>query len=262
MSKPLLLDLFCGAGGAAMGYSRAGFEVVGVAIKPQPHYPFDFVQADALSVVLRGYQYRWKTITGDAWEFAAIHASPPCQRWMQAQNFRADREEHPDLITPLRPLLEAIGLPYVIENVPAAPLIDPILLCGSMFDPPLDVKRHRHFEANWTLEPPDWPCRHRLWLPRFPARASKGLRRVVSVFGQDSPAPLVRAVMGMPWATRLECSQAIPPAYSEFVGGKLMAHLGRRGAKCTGSHTTGEMIWPGTAHQGVVCFVCERWLPC
>lgn len=227
LDRPRLLDLFCGAGGCAKGYQRAGFYVVGVDIKPQPRYCGDeFVQADALEI-LAGLIHP-SPRPSDAFfgqTFAAIHASPPCQRWAGSQNFRDDADEWPDLITPIRPLLDATGLPYVIENVPAAPLREPVLLCGSMFDPPLDVKRHRHFETNWILEAPLWPCRHKVWAPRFPARASKGLRRVVSVFGQDSPAPLVRQVMGMPWATRLECAEAIPPAYTELIGHQLMQHL-------------------------------------
>jgi DNA (cytosine-5)-methyltransferase 1 len=219
--KPRLLDLFCGAGGAALGYHRAGFDVVGVDAVWQPNYPFDFILGDAIEFM----DGDWWLSPGEGAPFDVIHASPPCQRWMAAQNFRQDASGHSDLIAPLRPLLVEIGLPYVIENVPGAPLHDPVLVCGSMFDPPLDVKRHRHFEANWPLRAPDWPCRHDLWQPRFPARASKGLRRVISVFGQDSPAPVVREAMGMPWATRLECSQAIPPAYTELIGSQLLAHI-------------------------------------
>ena len=116
---PRLLDLFCGAGGAGMGYHRAGFEVVGVDIKPQPRYPFEFHQADALTFVA---EY------GD--RFDAVHASPPCQRFSDLAKRNGNADEWPDLIEPLRPILRMIGRPYVIENVEGAPLRDPAMLCG------------------------------------------------------------------------------------------------------------------------------------
>jgi C-5 cytosine-specific DNA methylase len=143
--RPRLLDLFCGAGGAAMGYARAGFEVVGVDIAPQPRYPFEFHLEDALEFL------PLRRIWGD---FDAIHASPPCQRWTRAQNAAQNADGHPDLITPLRPLLEATGLPYVIENVVGAPLRDPVKVCGLSLG--LGVKRHRLFESNVSLFVP--PC--------------------------------------------------------------------------------------------------------
>ncbi len=222
-SKPRLLDLFCGAGGAAVGYARAGFDVMGVDIKPQPRYPFEFVQMDALEFLNGGWFWERRMFGDPAYgPFDAIHAGPPCQRWA---NGVSEPEAWPDFITPIRPWLDEIGLPYVIENVPRSPLVNPMLLCGSMFTPPLDIKRHRHFETNWPLIPVLGPCRHRIWEPRFPKRASKGLRKVVSVFGRDSLAPLVREVMDMPWATRDEIAQATHPAYTEFIGNALMAHL-------------------------------------
>lgn len=115
MTKPRLLDLFCGAGGAAAGYHRAGFDVVGVDINPQPNYPFEFHQADAMTFPLDG--------------FDAIHASPPCQRYSRMSTSRPTlAATYPDLVAPIRERIER-G-PYVIENVPGAPLVDPLVLCG------------------------------------------------------------------------------------------------------------------------------------
>lgn len=204
--KPRLLDLFCGAGGAAVGYHRAGFEVVGVDIKPQHHYPFEFHRGDALDFL---EQY------GDA--FDAIHASPPCQRWTGARNLGNIREV-PDYIAPLRPLLAAAGLPYVIENVPNAPLVASVQLCGSSFG--LDVRRHRLFECNFPVMVP--ACNHSWQTPRFPARSSTGMRSVISVFGRDSPASVAGPAMGIDWMTNPEMGEAIPPAYTEHIGGYLM----------------------------------------
>lgn len=214
--RPRLLDLFCGAGGAAMGYHRAGFEVVGVDINPQPHYPFEFHQADAMAVPLDG--------------FDAIHASPVCKAFSRITRTARTAPVHPDQITPLRPRLIASGLPYVIENVPGAPLVQPVMLCGSMFD--LDVQRHRLFESNWGLRDHHWPCRHAIWTPRFhPNRSArkKGGRKarviVVAGHGNDGPGGRVadwREAMGIEWMTRDELAQAIPPAYTEFIGGQLL----------------------------------------
>src|SRR5690348_3701176 len=137
-SRPRLLDLFCGAGGCAAGYQDAGFYVVGVDKEPQPNYCGDvFIQTDALEILAE-----WHF---DA--FDAIHASPPCQRYSLAQNASKNADAHPDLVEPVREALQATGLPYVIENVPGAPLLDPITLCGKSFG--LNVKRHRLFETNW-----------------------------------------------------------------------------------------------------------------
>src|ERR1035437_665181 len=135
MTKPRLLDLFCCAGGAAMGYHRAGFEVVGVDIKPQPHYPFEFHQGDALTYPLEG--------------FDAYHASPPCQRFSAMQMIHHNQEVWPDLVDPIRQRLIATRKPYVIENVPATPLRVDLMLCGTMFG--LRMPRHRIFESNITM---------------------------------------------------------------------------------------------------------------
>jgi DNA (cytosine-5)-methyltransferase 1 len=181
--KPRLLDLFCGAGGCSVGYARAGFEVVGVDIVPQPRYPFAFVQADALEY-LHELCSLGSSRFGVEIQFDAIHASPPCQAHSAVT---PDKSVHENLIPETRELLEATGLPYVIENVEGAKaeLHDPAMLCGSMFDPILDVRRHRLFETNWGLEPPAWPCRHGLSEPRYDVyeHGKWNKRRFVPVYG-------------------------------------------------------------------------------
>lgn len=133
MRKPRLLDLFCKAGGAGYGYWQAGFDVVGVDIEPQKRYPFTFIQADALEYLAR-----------HGGEYDAIHASPPCQAFSKMKNpDKAHRKAHPDLVDPVRELLMRTGRPYIIENVPGAPLLSPVTLCGSQFG--LKVYRHRVF---------------------------------------------------------------------------------------------------------------------
>jgi DNA (cytosine-5)-methyltransferase 1 len=210
--KPRLLDLFCGAGGAAMGYHRAGFEVVGVDINPQPHYPFEFHQADALTFPLDG--------------FDAIHASPPCQKFSITANLaraQGKQASDVDLLTPVRPLLEATGLPYVIENVAGAPLHNPLTLCGSTFG--LGVRRHRWFESN-RLVLGSGPCRHR----------DQG--RPVGIYysiGDEIPRggktaeslEAGRAAMGIDWMTWKELREAIPPAYTEWIGRQFLAAIER-----------------------------------
>jgi DNA (cytosine-5)-methyltransferase 1 len=219
VTRPLLVDLFCGGGGAAMGYHRAGFDVVGVDLHPQPHYPFPFVQGDALNPPLE---------LGRA---ALIHASPVCKRWSQITRTSVDPDSHPDQVTPIRELLRSTGRPYVIENVPGAPLIDPTLLCGSMFD--LDVKRHRNFETNWPLRDPDWPCRHGIWGFRYAPNRSDHKRdpnaqsRVVVVAGGGGAGHGQRVsdwrrAMEIDWLPRDRLAQAIPPAYTEHIGRAFM----------------------------------------
>lgn len=215
-----LLDLFCGAGGAAMGYYRAGFEVIGVDVASQPHYPFEFHQADALTFPLHG--------------FDAIHASPPCQHYSIIRNFGNLRDrDYPDLIAPTRERLIGAGVPYVIENVPGAPLVDPIQLCGSSFALPL--RRHRLFESNVALLVP--PCAHRQLLRgwRVPLGAPARHRgkdptrsRYVAVYGSTRYAGELsdrRIAMGIDWMTNAEITQAIPPDYTELLGHQLLRAL-------------------------------------
>lgn len=212
--KPRLLDLFCGAGGAGMGYHRAGFDVVGVDIHPQPNYPFEFRQADALTLSLVG--------------FDAVHASPPCQ------SFTAYRrrgggvgDKYPDLVAYTRALLSRLRVPYVIENVPGAPLRDPVQLCGSSFG--LDVRRHRLFECSFPMLAP--ACDHSWQTPRFPAATNRApnSRRTVEVGVYRIPLDVQKRAMGIDWAMSLaELSNAIPPAYTAYIGEWLAGHLARR----------------------------------
>ncbi len=213
-----LLDLFCGAGGAAMGYHQAGFQVIGVDLHPQPHYPFEFVQADALTYPID--------------EFDAVHASPPCQAFSMMRDM-PDARVHPRLIEPTRHRLEMSGLPYVIENVPGAPLQDPIMLCGTMFDLQshgFQLRRHRLFESNLPISPPR-PCSH-----RQPVIGVYGghVRCRSTLFWRDGGADfpgydkknLALQAMGIEHPmTMNELSEAIPPAYTEHIGRQLLEAL-------------------------------------
>ena len=202
-----LLDLFCCQGGASMGYSAAGFDVVGVDIDPQPRYPFEFHQADALKFLMEHHE-----------EFDAFHASPPCQAHTNAQKIQGN--EHPDYIAAIRSAFNLIGKPWVIENVEGAPLIDPILICGAGLG--IGTYRHRLFESNVHLVPP--------WHPPHVFRTTKMGRPPVPgeymhIVGNFSGVEKARGVMGMPWANRDGLREAIPPVYAEFIGGQLMAYL-------------------------------------
>lgn len=209
-----LLDLFCKAGGASEGYHRAGFEVVGVDIEPQPNYPFEFYQADALEVLIRPAVRR---------EFDAIHASPPCQRFTAYRRKSASiGAGYEDLIEPTRAALVNIGLPWVIENVPGAPLIEPVTYCGSSFG--LDVRRHRLFESSFALTAP--PCDHSWQTPRFsPATNRTNLRRTVEIGVWRIPIDVQKRAMGIDWMTLNELSNAIPPAYTEHIGRQIVSRL-------------------------------------
>ena len=203
-----LLDLFCGAGGAAKGYHDAGFEVVGVDNVPQPHYPYEFHLADAMTYPLEG--------------FDVIHASPPCQAYVQRN--KNLETKWPRLIEPLRERLS--GRRYIIENVEGSPLIAPILLCGTMFGLPL--RRHRLFESPWLLMLTPG-CDH--WgtvaagqFAAVYARGGKGPRhgRGVREAGPRTGAPDWGEAMGIGWMADRELTQAIPPAYTEYVGRLIM----------------------------------------
>ena len=206
MTRPRLLDLFCGAGGAAMGYHRAGFDVVGVDIAPQRHYPFKFIQADALEC-LRDWDYFT--------DFDAIHASPPCKAWARvpwAYHF-GYHARHADLLTPTRELLKATGVPWVIENVPGAPLRPDLKLCGCMYGLG-ELERERWFEfwqPMFDLRQP-WQRRHCTISPR-------GHTHYKGEAGDWARA------MGIDWMDANGLSQAIPPAYTEHIGAMLLGHL-------------------------------------
>jgi DNA (cytosine-5)-methyltransferase 1 len=212
--RPLLLDLFCCAGGASMGFHRAGFEVVGVDIEPQPHYPpFTFHQGDALEFV-REHGHR----------FAAVAASPPCQKFTAyRRKGHGVGDGYPNLIPETREALLATGRPWVIENVESAraELHDPVRLCGSMFG--LDVQRHRLFESSAPLAAPAG-CDHTIWAPRFPPATNRAnLRKTVEVGVYRIPLAVQQRAMGIDWMPLRQLSQAIPPAYSEHVGRALLA---------------------------------------
>lgn len=225
-TQPRLLDLFCGAGGAAMGYHRAGLEVVGVDITPQPRYPFPFVQAEAL-VYLAEHGH----------EFDAIHASPPCQAWSALRCLPwLKTREYPELIEPVRSALRRVGKPYVIENVERAPLLNGLTLCGRMFDLPL--YRHRKFECSEILFSPTHHThdvvigsgrlvndRRKGTLNAGSSKGAWGNQIIVTVAGGQCRKDEAERALGIDWMQKAELMQAIPPAYTEYIGRQLMAVL-------------------------------------
>lgn len=226
MAKPRILDLFCGAGGAARGYQEAGFYVVGVDLSPQPRYVGDeFHQADAMTFPLDG--------------FDAIHASPPCQGYSRMRHLPwLAGKEYPLLIDPVRERLRSTGVPWVIENVEDAPLVrrstlfgeHGVLLCGTMLG--LPMYRHRPFETSFSVPQPPH-SRHKYVIS--PGRMFGDRQRVSTVSGFVADPTFhgpgrngaeVKVAMGIDWMTRAELAQAIPPAYTRWVGERLMEHLG------------------------------------
>ena len=188
-----------------MGYHQAGFDVVGVDIRPQPNYPFEFIGANALEYA------RYV----DERDFDAIHASPPCQAYTRSRQIRGN--EHPDLLGPTRELLEETGLPWVIENVPGAPMRPDYRLCGCMFGLAPNY-RPRWFECSWHPYELIQPCHHPILAKRADGKSG-------TVFGHNLPAEETRRLMQMPWASRDECGQAIPPPMTEFIGHRLLQQL-------------------------------------
>lgn len=231
--KPRLLDLFCKAGGATKGYQQAGFWVMGVDIEPQPNYVGDdFIQGDALEYLAKhGHEYD------------VVHASPPCQAYSMMRRGRWQDREHPDLIDPVRQLLKFTGKPYIIENVVGAPLINPSLLCGTMFGLGTaegnQLRRHRLFETSLFMLTPQ--CQHNDGSAigvygggqhpdrRRPATigvwghaGGSSRRDGLTHFGTDDR----RYAMDIGWMTGAELSQAIPPAYTHYIGNWFMQAIG------------------------------------
>ncbi len=201
MSRPKALDLFCGAGGMAMGLHRAGYDVTGVDHQTQPNFPFAFVQADALEYVRQhGHEY------------ALVHASPPCQAYSRATAWRGNRSSHPDLIAATRQALVATGRPWVIENVQEArrKLNHPIMLCGTMLG--LRVQRHRYFESPQLVLVALPDCAHRPGDYSF----DHGKKQTERVYAD---------AMGCDWMTVHEARQAIPPAFAEWIGRQMIEVL-------------------------------------
>ena len=232
---PTILDLFCGAGGVSCGYTQAGFRCVGVDINPQKNYPYEFHQADALEY-LREHGH----------EFDAIHASPPCQKFTALRTM-PNAKEHISLVEPVRELLIKSGKQYVIENVPGAPLINPVVLCGTMFNLGCadgELRRHRLFECSFYVLAPE--CKHGSIRPQVigvyggggvhGGRPPRKRPTTVGVWGnaggfsyrdgsQQYSTIERREAMGIDWMTGNELSQAIPPAYTRFIGEYLLAKL-------------------------------------
>lgn len=232
MKRPLLIDLYCGAGGASRGYHDAGFDVIGVDLYKSPRYPYPFLQGDVTLMTPSFLSH-----------FDAIHASPPCQAHTSLKTMHNARP-HLDLIPPTRAMLRASGKPWIMENVVGAPLIDPVTLCGTMFRlgvDDADLRRHRIFEASFPISAPG-PCQH-------------GARSVIGVYGghvrnrtrartlsvnsdgaRDSRRKFDKGVpdftigqgreaMGIDWMTAGELSQAIPPAYTRHLGAQMMEQI-------------------------------------
>jgi DNA (cytosine-5)-methyltransferase 1 len=205
-----ILDLFCGAGGAGMGYHRAGFTVTGVDIAPQPRYPFEFVQGDALQYVCEHWQ-----------QYDAIHASPPCQSYSVTRTLHTN--EYPDLLPVTRALLRFIGLPYVIENVPGSPMRDYIKLRGDMFG--LQVLRMRYFESNIMLLAPSMPKKRGVTSFNGKGYSTLDDAEFITVAGHNFRHSDASLAMDIFWMNRHELAESIPPAYTEYIGKQLMRHL-------------------------------------
>lgn len=202
-----------------MGLHQAGFEVVGVDIEPQPRYPFKFIQVDALEFPLEGFDFIW--------------ASPPCQKFTALKTVWNAKNDHPDLVGPIRERLKASGTPYVIENVPGAPLLNPVRLCGSMFGLGVEVydgwrqlRRHRLFETNFPCRVPE--CRHKGATIGIYGDHARDRRRKPGVRERGVDFPdcdkllLGRKALGIDWMRWKELSQAIPPAYSRYLAEQFL----------------------------------------
>jgi DNA (cytosine-5)-methyltransferase 1 len=224
MSKPKLLDLYCKAGGASMGYHQAGFEVTGVDIKNQKRYPFTFIQKDAIEV-LKDVEFLS--------QFDVIAASPPCQTHSRTKHLRdaqGGTTTKLDMIPETRELLINSGKLYVIENVIGAPLINPILICGSSFG--LKVRRHRIFESNVELV--GSVCKHKeqgkpVGIYGSMNDTAQGMDKATGkyVIGGSTAKTIeeAREAMGIDWMIWKEIVEAIPPVYTNHIGLQLMVTL-------------------------------------
>ena len=215
--KLRLLDLFCGAGGAGVGYAQAGFDVVGIDINHQANYPMTFIQADVLNLD-----------PAFVASFDAVHASPPCQSYSDLAKRNGNADEWPRLVEPVRRMLQNSRRPYVIENVEGAPLLAPIVLCGTMF-PGLRVLRHRLFEANFEITVP--PHGKHPKVHTFDKRKShfgktdewKDFVQVTG--GGNCTLAAARDAMGIHWMTKNEINESIPPIYTHHIGRQLLDHI-------------------------------------
>lgn len=242
MEKPRLLDTFCKAGGASYGYHLAGFDVVGIDIEAQPRYPFEFHQADAIEFIAQ-----------HGHEFDVIHASPPCQAY--SITAALSNGNHPEMVEETREALRATGKSYIIENVPGAPLINPITLCGTMF-PNLRVIRHRLFECSPAIYWPPFPCCHNgktapmFWSGLLKHGHTGGSQlkqfKYITVAGHNFLVNDAKTAMGINWMTRDELREAIPPAYTEWLGKQLLTHtLATQHSTLVTQHSTlGANPWP------------------
>jgi DNA (cytosine-5)-methyltransferase 1 len=210
-NKPRLLDLCSKAGGASTGYHQAGFEVTGVDKNYQKNYPFTFIQADALEYLAEhGHEYD------------VIAGSPPCQNHTSLKDLWGKDYSGEDILVPFRELVIATGKPYIIENVEGAPLINPLKLCGTMFG--LAIERHRLFETNWGLAFAPAMCHHYLPVVKHGRPPTEG-KHFVAATGHFSGVALVKKVMQIDWMNQEELAQAIPPAYTRYIGLQLMNYL-------------------------------------
>ena len=215
--KPRLLDLFCCAGGASTGYAEAGFDVVGVDTKRQPNYPYQFIEHDAM-----------KLASDFIRSFDVIHASPPCQSYSDLAKRNRNADSWPRLIEPVREMLVGSGLCYVIENVEGAPLLSPVMLCGTMFKG-LRVLRHRLFEANFPILTPKHgkhPRVHTFDKRKSHYGKTDDMRDFVQVTGGGNcTIAAARDAMGISWMNKGELNEAIPPAYTRLIGKQLVSYI-------------------------------------
>ena len=233
MSRPKILDFYCGAGGAARGYYDAGFDVLGIDLNPMPRFPFEFIQGDALEILDQlqaGGRIGGYFLT----DFAAIHASPPCQAYSSATaDYRRNRGgSYPELIEPTRARLIRTRLPWTIENVPGAPLRADFKLCGCFFGLK-HLRRVRLFETNWHEGDPAPTTEHKHELPALSICGSHppryGREKWLEVYGRPVTEEDRQDVMGgVRWMNKKELSESIPPVYTEYIGSKLLAAIERR----------------------------------